>query len=772
NGISISGTIDGTSSTSQALTLAVSGTDTASLLANVGSTVRLGALTISTGNAFSIGPSMTTINASAMTVSGSIPTTLNNTSALTIDTNVPGGSISFGGTINGVTAGVQSLILKADTTISLAANVGTSPTTYLNGFTIGNGGTQFSIGSAMTQIRANSITIGTTPTVLQNGSPFTLNTSDDNGSISFASTIDGASSGAQALTFNPGSGSVTVQGAIGSSTSLGAINITNALNFTASGTVNATSLTQTTGSGLTLFQGALTLSGALSLTGNQFTINAPVSASGATIANGGLLSIGSASYMSYTGNFQQTGGASSQTAGPLISANNISWNASVALLGSTSINWSAVSNITMSGAVNGPNGLTLNAGGVVTFSSTVGSTPLTSLVVNATGGIQVGGNQSVSAGPMTYNGTVTLNTNAIFSNQGVNATTFSTTGTSLTGNQSATLTAPNTSISIYGDVNLSASNGSGLASGNLTATSGTALTVNGKILAVGGSAAVGGTGGNVSLTCTGGSITFNHINTSGGAGTGGGNAGNITIQPAGNYSGGLPVGIIVINSDSSGTSNLVASAGAGTAGSGGIVTLSAARAGPATVATIASSVGGNSITVACDQFIMGPYEAMTALGDIGIAAATSATLGDLVALDSITILAPLANLLIHGDEQILSSTGVLYTSPSLHFLGGSGYMNFATLVPSGPLNAQDLNYSSSFFRPLLLYGDPIVLNFDTSPLPPPSPTPAPTTFASSEFVLYQLSVDDAQLSDLLPIYEVLCPPLYRHKSDRNCRKFL
>ncbi|MBU6446734.1 MAG: hypothetical protein KGQ49_04980, partial [Verrucomicrobia bacterium] len=269
-----------------------------------------------------------------------------------------------------------------------------------------------------------------------------------------------------------------------------------------------------------------------------------------------------------------------------------------------------------------------------------------------------------------------------------------------------------------------------------------------------------------------GSITFNHINTSGGAGTGGGNAGNITIQPAGNYSGGLPVGIIVINSDSSGTSNLVASAGAGTAGSGGIVTLSAARAGPATVATIASSVGGNSITVACDQFIMGPYEAMTALGDIGIAAATSATLGDLVALDSITILAPLANLLIHGDEQILSSTGVLYTSPSLHFLGGSGYMNFATLVPSGPLNAQDLNYSSSFFRPLLLYGDPIVLNFDTSPLPPPSPTPAPTTFASSEFVLYQLSVDDAQLSDLLPIYEVLCPPLYRHKSDRNCRKFL
>jgi hypothetical protein len=147
---------------------------------------------------------------------------------------------------------------------------------------------------------------------------------------------------------------------------------------------------------------------------------------------------------------------------------------------------------------------------------------------------------------------------------------------------------------------------------------------------------------------------------------------------------------------------------------------------------------------------MGPYEAMTGLGDITLLG-TTLTLGDTVALSNLTILAVDVNLLTHGDKTILNNLGNPYISPTLHFLGGSGYSQSGALHPTGPLNAQDLGLTASEFRPLLIFSDPIILNYDTSPQPPP-PVPFVPPEGPRKFAVYQLMIADAQLSDMLPIY--------------------
>ncbi len=147
--ITFPATIDGTTAGTQALTLSSLGAIT--LDGNVGATTRLGAMTIDTGaSGLSIGANVTTINAASFTVQPTVPTVLNNTALLTINTI---GAIAFGGTIDGVTSNAQALTLTAGSTVTLFQDVGDAP---LGPFTIGAGATDLIIGPSVLNILASS----------------------------------------------------------------------------------------------------------------------------------------------------------------------------------------------------------------------------------------------------------------------------------------------------------------------------------------------------------------------------------------------------------------------------------------------------------------------------------------------------------------------------------------------------------------------------------------------------------------------------------------
>ncbi len=464
--------------------------------------------------------------------------------------------------------------------------------------------------------------------------------------------------------------------------------------------------------------------------------------------------------MTLSGSFAQTIGLV-QTAGDITtSGQGIAFGGGITLTGNVTFDTGGVSGtIDFGGTIDGGFRLVLN-GGAIAFFQAVGGTPLVSLEANATGIIDIYGNQTVSSGPMLYTGEVVLHGNSItLTDSGMNGMEFSLpSGSSATnaisGNTNLTLSAPSSSIvvnggidlsgsggvtgknltatagtsfSVTGDINLSGSDAAtGLAGGNLTATTATDITLGGQVIALGGEGAggAGGMGGSVSLTSSSGSVSVHNINASGGSGTTiGGNGGNITLQAASGYLGGYPVGLIILNSDLSPGSdgNLVSQPGIGA--TSGSILLSSNRTSPSTVATIVSSSSGNDVSIIAPNIAMGANEAMTILGNLEFIG-NSITLGDTVALETLSIIGNTVNLLTHGPYQILDNQGVLYTTPTLHFLGGSGYLQIGTLVPPGPLNAQNLGLSPSTFRPLLFFSGHI-LNYDTGASPPPPPPPPP-----------------------------------------------
>ncbi len=397
-------TIDGTLAGAQNLTLTANMAGTVTLTNNVGTTVRLGGLTISGGaSGLTLSSAITSIQASSFTVGGTVPTTLQNGSLLTIDT-LGGGSIAFGGTITGTSVGAQALTLTANGSgsVTLSGNVGA---TRLGAFAIGAGTGSLSIGTGVTSIQANSFsTPASAATTLNNSGTLTINTSGNNGTITLAGPVDGAASHTQALTFNPGIGNIVLTGAIGSSVPLGIITITNATNVTANG-ISAASLTQNAGLGTTTFNGLMSMTSDITLTGNNFTFNAPVlTANNVNIANLGLLTIAAAGDMTLNGSFTQSTGLV-QTAGDIATdGQNIAFGGGVTLTGNVVLNTGGIlGTITFNGTVDGGQNLQLNAGDIV-FAQVVGGNPLNSLQATAAGTIDIYGNQTVSNGPHALHG--------------------------------------------------------------------------------------------------------------------------------------------------------------------------------------------------------------------------------------------------------------------------------------------------------------------------------------------------------------------------------
>jgi len=563
------------------------------------------------------------------------------------------------------------------------------------------------------------------------------------GGISFMGTPGSASS-----SYGTAFGGTTV------TTAGGAVFVTGSSQLANNLTINTTNGTAA-GANITFSTSSATINGAsagaqtltlLGGTGGTVTLGGAVGgvvSPGAVMVSGGQIAI--------QANIS-TDNALIALTGPVIVSNNpILTTVSGLGAGATITN-----STTVDAASAGGSSLTYNAGSSsVTFGGALGGMAApSSLQVTGAGGISVMGAQSVTTGPMAYIGNVSIQSNTTFTNEGTFPMQFQNSGgVAIQGNYNLQLTANSTSIAIAGDIHLLGSSGS--AGGILTASGNQGITVNGQILTQGGNASLsaGGNGGNISLTASGGSIAINNINTSGGNGTTGGNAGSITLIPSKAVgSQNIALGTLVINADLSGLGNLVAQGGSGSSsGTGGTITLSASRTTFVSTATITSSIAGNDISIACGTFTVGDFEVMTALGNLTITAGTSITLFDTIALKELTLAAPVIHLQTHGTYEILNNLGTPYANPILHFYGGTGYSVLGLLDP--PLGAiQELYlsaYTTAELQQLLVYSDPVILNFYFSgPVPPGSTLPNSNIRTP---ILNQMAIAEAELTNWLPI---------------------
>ena len=216
--------------------------------------------------------------------------------------------------------------------------------------------------------------------------------------ITFGTTIDGTN----ALTLSSGGGDILFNGPIGSTTRIGALNITSANNLTTQG-ITATSILQSAGTGTTTLNGVLNTSGVagINLTLNNFSRNgAIITTNGGPfiLSNSGNVTLVSPSNTSISGAFQQTGGLGAVSlSGTLTTTNQaIQFTSPITLTGSTLLNnGSGSGNINLA-SVTGANNLTLQAGAGNIVTGAIGSpTPLTNVTFTSATNITT---SSIAAG--------------------------------------------------------------------------------------------------------------------------------------------------------------------------------------------------------------------------------------------------------------------------------------------------------------------------------------------------------------------------------------
>ncbi|MCW5775193.1 MAG: filamentous hemagglutinin N-terminal domain-containing protein [Phycisphaeraceae bacterium] len=183
--------------------------------------------------------------------------------------------------------------------------------------------------------------------------------------VTFASTLNALNAGVQGLTLNLGTGGdAAFDDAVGATTRLGAVNVTNARNVTAAAAFNAASFTQSAGQGITSFLSTLNANGAggISITSSSISLAGAVTSTGGAIAFTGPTSLG--------GNV-------------LTNSHAVAFNGATTLVGNRSINTAnsgSGANVTFASTLNGTTdsaqSLTINAGtaGDIAFSGVVGGT--------------------------------------------------------------------------------------------------------------------------------------------------------------------------------------------------------------------------------------------------------------------------------------------------------------------------------------------------------------------------------------------------------------
>ncbi len=565
-----------------------------------------------------------------LTATNSASIILNGTSSNSSDTPSYGINLAASDPIIGL-AGPMTLVGTSTCAVAQSHGIrmpttwttGTTGTVSLTGSVVASGaypialGATFSTGGPVVFNSLTGLTQNGTVTVTGTGvmnfvsnlvGNFNATLTAPSAAIAVNGSIDlsGATNGANLFVNSDQTFSVSALSSTGTSGNGGNITILTNSSISVSGTVslnggtNGGVLTGTANSVVVFDQPVLVFGsngngGIVSIvsTGDQVVFNQIINATGTT--SGGTVTINAFSFVDCESDILTT--ATTGSAGPvsitcssgeifvagLIDASGNTNGADITVIGDGTL--------TLGGQILTPG--TMGNGGSVTLTSTNGPISVAQDVI-LTGGV-LGGNLDASGdGTLTFSAEIDAEGG---SGSGGAVSLNSTTG----------------GISVAGATHLSGATG-----GNLTAT-GDLLISFANISSIGSSL----NGGSVTLTSSSSSISVNNVNTSGGM-----NGGNISLAPSGTYAMDLPTGIITLNGALSATGTV----------SGGIVTLDAGRASAATIATIASNVNGNDITIEAESIVVGDFEAMTALGNMTLTAPTM-IVGDLVALDAMTVTA-------------------------------------------------------------------------------------------------------------------------------------
>ncbi len=419
--ISFGGTVDATSAGVQTLTLNAGTNGVITFTGAVGSTTRLGDILVSSASAgtgsVNIGANIT---ANSFTITNSVPTVL--AASIVVDTSTTSGAISFGGTINATTAGVQALTLNAGTNGTIIFTGAVGATTRLGSLLISSASAGTGSVNIGANITASSFTISNVvPTVLTGSS--IINTSAASGAISFGSTIDGTVAGSQNLTLNAGTnGTITLTGAVGATTRLGSLLISSASAGTGSVNIGA-NITANSFTIANSVPAVLAATIVVDTSANNGAISFGGTIDGASAGSQNLtLNAGSSGAIAFTGAVgsgtrlgailvSSTAGTSTVSIGNNITGNSFTITNAVptTLTGSSIINTSANNGAisfggSIDGTVAGSQNLTLNAGtnGTITFTGAIGATTrLGSLLISSasagTGSVNVGANITASS---------------------------------------------------------------------------------------------------------------------------------------------------------------------------------------------------------------------------------------------------------------------------------------------------------------------------------------------------------------------------------------
>jgi hypothetical protein len=387
-GIALDGAIDGTAAGAQALTINA-GSESVSL-GDLGASTRLGTTDV-TGTINLAGSNYA---ANSLHFAGSITLTHNTV----LDTSAVAGAITSDA-INGTTAGAQALTINAGSGAVSLGDLGAS--TRLGATDVAG-----TINLAGSTYAANSLHFAGPATLTQ--ATTSLNT---NGGAVTTGVINGTAAGAQALTINAGSGTVSL-GDLGATARLGAMDVTGTINLIGSrysvnslhltGPVNLTQATTTvaTNGGNVTFDGAIdgTTAGAQALTIN---------------AGSGAVSLGDLGASTRLGATDVTGTIS--LAGSNYAANSLHFAGPATLTQAATTVATNGGSVTLDGAINGTTAgaqaLTINAGsGAVSLGDLGATTRLSATDVTGTislTGSNYGVNSLHLAGPATLTQAVT-----------------------------------------------------------------------------------------------------------------------------------------------------------------------------------------------------------------------------------------------------------------------------------------------------------------------------------------------------------------------------
>ena len=277
--------------------------------------------------------------------------------------------------------------------------------------------------------------------------------------INFASTIDGAYD----LTLAAGAeGNIVLSGPVGQSIRLGSVQIISAKNVSVA-TISSASFLQSAGVGTTTFNGLQNYNTVTGL--NVTTGNIGLAAASVTTTAGGVVSltaltnldVGAAGDIVADGAVTLTAGSRISTSGDITTTGDvITFSSPTVLAGSVSLDTTSGvalgANILLNGTINGPFGLTLDAGtdGVATLAGIMGGTQaLSDLDITASKILLNGASYRVDetgAGPQTLNltGATILGSDVVIDTDGTladNSIIFSSTVNSDSTARALTITA-------------------------------------------------------------------------------------------------------------------------------------------------------------------------------------------------------------------------------------------------------------------------------------------------------------------------------------------